>query len=176
MAEEDDPQRPHHRPAHKTTHRVELHAVGLTRRPFPQRALQPKHEDVEMSDGGPIGLTADMVLAQAPELGTPVAGPSRIRARHLQSLAAEAQLDSPMVSPSPASKPATPVAAPPSSPPLAPFVSVTPADGAEGPETSPKRRIGRPRGSVTRTTLPIRTINDLTDINHAGGLGEVRRK
>jgi len=35
LAEEDDPQRPHHRPAYKTRNRVELRAVHLMRRDAP---------------------------------------------------------------------------------------------------------------------------------------------
>jgi hypothetical protein len=56
--------------------------------------------------------------------------------------------------------------------------STTGASAEPTPNSSARGANRRPRGSrsrASRASLPVSTMTDLADINHAGGLGDVRR-
>lgn len=69
---------------------------------------------------------------------------------------------------------ATPAAAAAAATPAAAGESTPTASGAGTPATDGRK--GRPRGRYTRVSMPISTMEDLMNIQLAGGLGDVRRE
>ncbi|EKC98137.1 hypothetical protein A1Q2_07548 [Trichosporon asahii var. asahii CBS 8904] len=141
-----DPQKPQHRPVLTTHSRVSMREVTLIPKVAPAEQTLPE-------------LNHGMFPQRVPgEEGTPARTPKKKAEKETP-----ARRKSTRVVATPANE--TPLAG-------STAASTPAASGSGTPATETKK--GRPRGRYTRVSLPISTMEDLMNIQLAGGLGDVR--